>query len=301
VSASAFIYLAPFELGLRDAVLRLGAEPDRVISWERTIPLRLGQGRTEGEYVKVFMPYGHGLVPIATIGFIESGGCLAVDSALFTERLDFVARRLPHWYEGPFFKPLVSAVGQSRLSHRRVDEQLLWASHLRSLAALYMDGARAASKGAGHVMRRMMRQLAEVVADDVPGTDEVGQLAAAADECLGALGYSTFQPQPFAAFLDDHVRAAGRQITRERQRFVEALGTTLSAEDVKRWHEERGLSIEWIAAEAKMRSVPAELPTASERFWLRNACYPFPGAGEIYDPIAFLKEAEERRMKGVKS
>jgi len=301
LKAQDIIYLAPREMGIRDAVIELGVSPDRVISWDRSLPLKLGPDRPEGYYLKMFVTYRNGLIPIATLGFLELDGHVAVDSALFLERLDFMIRGLRHWYEGPYFLPLVKAVRDSgELAHLAHTEQYAWANLLRATAALIADGVLPTGKGPGHVVRKMCRQLAGMIAGIQLSSETLRALSVATLACLRELSDSVeLVPDTLAEVLARLINGASRQIARELAGFKDRLlQGPIPVAEVEVWKSERGLQIEWMEAVAAQARLPFPTITPEEkRFWMRNECYSFDESKVIDDPVAFLLAAESKRMR----
>ncbi|HEY0992756.1 MAG TPA: hypothetical protein VGD80_37135 [Kofleriaceae bacterium] len=295
------IYLAPHELGLRDAVLASGVPVDHVLSWDRSIPMRLGKGRPEGHYVKLFMPYRHGLIPVATLGLMELDGKMAVDSALFLERFVFVRAGLHHWYEGPDFAPLVEAVAEDpTLAALEQRERYLWANHLRSIVALLWDGAKPSGKGPGHMIRKLVRQLAGTIPGKQLGAETVRRIGEAATTCMAHLGYD-IAGADLAESVVKLLNPASSQIAGELRAFVDRLAQgAIDRAELEVWKGERGLQHDWMQKLATERGMTLPEVEQPGGFWLRNACYSFDPEEVIADPVGFLRAAEEHRMKGVK-
>ena len=300
------IYLAPNELGIRHSILELGVPEEQVISWEKSLPLSLGEGRPEGYYVKMFIPYRHGVVPFATLGLMELDGKIAVDSALFLERLDFVQKGLKNWYEGKHFHALVTAVGNNPILNQLSQvEQYLWANHIRSFVILMEDGATPSGKGPGHVLRKMTRQLAGTIIGQVLTVEMVQDLAHAAKECLAELGYTIdLHVSGVVETLHALINNSSTQISHELDQFtkwLQSLSTPPTMDDLDVWKSERGLQPEWTEHVAKRLGIELPTPPKETRFWFRNACYSFDETEAILDPIQFVRSSEEKRMKGVKT
>ncbi|MED3667775.1 hypothetical protein P4499_10665 [Geobacillus kaustophilus] len=304
IDPSQLIYLAPYELEIRNTVLSKKVPERNVISWENNIPLRLGKNKPQGYYLKIFLPYKHGIIPISTIGFIEGINGISTDSALFLERLSFVKDNLIHWYESEFFIDLTKEV-KAQFPKFNYNEVYLWANHLRTLMALYYDGVRPEGKGPGHTMRKIIRTLSGTLSGDKVCDDKALKLISAGIKSLKNLGYDiteTVDVNELTEQIFRQINNGSSQIAREIKRFKRALSNNeiKSSKDLKQWNEERGLTYEWMRKASEDEGVyDLPFPEIEKRFWLRNECYSFDTNQKITDPVQFLKNAESKRMKGV--
>lgn len=307
IKADRLVFLAPHEMNLRSDVLRLGIPADRVISWDQSLQTNLGEDRPVGYYVKVFYPYRHGIIPVASIGFMKMNDKLAVDSAFFLERLSFVRENLPSFYSSRFFYPLTYVVRSSSefsgLSHT---DKFLWANHFRSIVALLLDGAELGSKGAGHAMKKMLRQLAGTIQGKELSRELVLQLVQSAHQCLHELGYGlshlegTNRLAEVADLISTQLNRASKQISQECKAFRKVLQKNRSMDktELEKWHSERGLQYEWMEAVARQIGVILPLPPKVRKHKFRNASFSFNESERIKDPILFIKESEGLRTKG---
>lgn len=300
---SKLIFLAPYELGLRNDVLSLGISPKRVISWDQSIETNLGDGRPTGYYVKMFYPYRHGIIPIGSIGFIESNGTLSVDSAFFMERLSFVREGLLTFYQDRYFAPLTNMVNNHKFfADLSFYDKNLWINQMRSIVALLADGATFHSKGAGHALKKMVRQLAvTIVGKKLP--DELGQkLIVAANQCLFQLGYfNIIEYKKLGEMVVAQIDFASKQILKEKKAFIKALrshNNHMSIEQLQKWNSERGLKLEWLEKFASQEGVSLSCPQEIKKHQFRNECYSFSETDRIKDPIQFIKDSENQKMKG---
>jgi len=297
------IFLAPYELGLRDDVLSLGVPSHHVISWSQSLETNMGSGRPTGYYVKMFYPYRHGIIPVGSIGFIETNGKLSVDSAFFLERLSFVRERLPSFYQDQYFQPLTQIVSNHEFfSKLSFCEKNLWINHIRSIVALLADGATFTTKGAGHALKKIIRQLAGTILGQKL-SEELGQmLVEAAGQCLTNLGYrQPLDAKLIAASIAMQIESASRQILREKNAFVKALRKkkdSMTMEELQQWNSERGLQLDWLEKFAMQEEVFLSWPKKEGNYKFRNVCYSFSETDRIKDPVQFMKEAEDKRMKG---
>lgn len=305
-STSDLIYLAPNAMGLREAVLQKGALEEHVVSWDEGIPLKLGKDRGKGDYIKIFLPYRHGLMPVATLGFMELDGGIALDSAFFLERLTVVQEGVRTWYEGSHFAPLVATVDSvDILKSLPMEEKYLWSNHLRALLALMRDGAVPSAKGPGHTLRKMARQLAGTIAPLQLSADDADRLVAAGEECLAAAGYERVTREDAAShaeILGQLINRSSTQIGKELLAFERRIvqDPLVDPAELETWRSERGLQFEWMKRVAERSDVRLDLPDQETRFWLRNECYTFDESQPIEDPVGFLAASEERRMKHAK-
>ncbi|WP_167568701.1 alanine--tRNA ligase [Brevibacillus migulae] len=297
------IYLAPYELGLRDDVLSLGIPSQHVISWSQSLETNLGSGRPTGYYVKMFYPYRHGIIPVGSIGFIETDGKLSVDSAFFLERLSFVREKLPSFYQDQYFYPLTKIVNHHEFFGKLTFcEKNLWINHIRSIVALLADGATFTTKGAGHALKKIIRQLAgTILGQKLP--EALGQtLVEAAGQCLSSLGYhQPLDAQQLAGSIVLQIESASRQIMREKNAFVKALRKkkdSMTMEELLQWNSERGLQLDWLERFAMQEEVFLSWPKKETNYKFRNVCYSFSETDRIKDPVQFMIDAEDKRMKG---
>ncbi|RIO22392.1 hypothetical protein, partial [Staphylococcus saprophyticus] len=153
------IYIAPNKFDIHQSLSLLNIDANNIITWSKDIPLRLGKNKSEGYYLKIFYPYKHGIIPIATIAFILENNEIHVDSSLFLERLDMVFQNQITWYETSYFSDTVTLLTdyQEVMDSKDV---YMWANHLRSLIMLYSDNIDVSSKGPGHVNKKIIRELA---------------------------------------------------------------------------------------------------------------------------------------------
>jgi alanyl-tRNA synthetase len=300
---SKLIFLAPYELGLRKDVLSLGISSNRVISWDQSLETSLGDGRPTGYYVKMFYPYRHGIIPIGSIGFIESNGKLSVDSAFFMERLSFVREGLPTFYQDRYFAPLMNMVNNHEFfADLSFYEKNLWINHMRSIVALLVDGATFNAKGAGHALKKMVRQLAvTIVGKKLP--DELGQkLILAANQCLFHMGYlNVIEYKKLSEIVVAQINLASNQISKEKKAFIKALRSNknnMSIEELQKWNSERGLRFEWLDKFALQEGVSLPCSQEIKRHQFRNECYSFSETDRIKDPIQYIKDSENQKMKG---
>lgn len=304
INQSEIIYIAPFELDLRKSVLQSGAQEKNVISWKRSIPLRLGKGRAGGEYVKLFLPYKHGLIPIATLGFLIVDNKLAIDSALFVERLEFVKKNIDHCYQDDYFAYLIKQIKNTpTLKELSFEEQHLWTHHLRALYMLLWDNVKASGKGPGHTIRKMTRQLSATLGGNEISKDDFKLLADAVKEVLMVANYDvgdrlTEISDELLTLINQGSKQIAKQISNFKKDLIKA---PLTIEDVLRWQSERGLSINLMHKESLKINKEIPIPETPKKFWLRNESYSFDKTKIIKDPIEFLQIAETHRMKGIKS
>ncbi|WP_222127314.1 hypothetical protein [Bacillus sp. X1(2014)] len=298
------IFLAPYELGLRNDVLSLGISSNRVISWNQSLETSLGDGRPTGYYVKMFYPYRHGIIPIGSIGFIESNGKLSVDSAFFMERLSFVREGLPTFYQDRYFAPLMNMVNNHEFfANLSFYEKNLWINHIRSIVALLVDGATFDSKGAGHALKKMVRQLAVTILGKKFPYELGEKLIIAANQCLFHLGYlNKIEYQKLRDTLIAKIDTASNQILKGKKAFIKALRSNqnnMSMEELQKWDSERGLKLEWLEKFAIQEGVSLLCPQKIKKHQFRNECYSFSETDRIKDPIQFIKDSENQKMKGV--
>ncbi|MBB6098309.1 hypothetical protein HNR42_001734 [Deinobacterium chartae] len=300
IAPETLYYCTTRGLGLEQALYAAGAQTRQVVLWEKDRPLRLGPGRPQGQYLKLYLPYRHGLLPIAVLGFIPLPDGLAVDSAFFLERLALVREAQPHPFAASSHRDLLRAL-RADPALARLGERALyrWAAHLRALLMLLHDGADIGGKGAGHVLNKMVRDLAYTVhAHSAPI-----RLEALLTACARGLAHSGYALDPAdlsgpRAALEEALDRAARQIRQELARLEHAVRRQgLEAVDLARFASERGLRPEW--ARQRLQQLGHVLPASHgpERYSLRNAAFPFESCtfAPPLQPRAFLQAAEARR------
>jgi hypothetical protein len=72
----------------------------------------------------------------------------------------------------------------------------------------------------------------------------------------------------------------------------------MSIEELQKWNSERGLRFEWLDKFALQEGVSLPCSQEIKRHQFRNECYSFSETDRIKDPIQFIKDSENQKMKG---
>lgn len=293
------LYLAPKEAGIVDTLSELGIPSDQIITWQKGLQLTLGEGRPKGHYLKIFVPYKNGVIPVATLGFIMVGDKITIDSALYVERLQFIAEQKDHIFESSLFEPLNKAiVNHAMLSDLSEKYKHIWVHHIRSLVALLNEGVSYNGKGSGHIVRRMVRQLGTSICGQSITFEEIQNLVQAAFNCLQKIDVmQKLTTEQVSLILFGLINNASNQLNKEREKFSKWLERTkeINNNELRKWHDERGIPIEIIDQMLLEKGhTPITKPEHSNSFRLQQACYAFNKDIVISNTVQFLIEAEHK-------
>uniref|UniRef100_UPI003D71CFCB alanine--tRNA ligase-related protein n=1 Tax=Sulfobacillus thermotolerans TaxID=338644 RepID=UPI003D71CFCB len=226
-----------------------------------------------------------------------------LDSALFVERLDFVRKRLNHWYEPTAaFGPIVQA-GDSHPLFRQMPEQTryMFVNHLRSMCVLMWDGLSPDGKGNGHVLRKLARSIVGSMHGMEPTEALVGDTIQGVRDALLPLRYDissdlkAIQESIYSLLTKSH-----RQIHGELAKFESRLDSAreIRSDELNMWITERGIHPSWIRRIVENRQMSLDIPESHKKFWFRNECYSFDPKKRLDNPRQFLIDAESKRMGG---
>lgn len=298
------LFLAPYELGIREALISMGINKKNIISWNKSLPLKLGNNIQQGYYLKLFMKYKHGIIPCATLGYVRRNNKLDVDSALFLERLSFVSKNRNHIYDDIFFIDTINEINNSNvLKNLDNTKKYLWANHIRSLLILLNDGLVASGKGKGHIINKITRKLASTIYEKSISEIDLHPIIQSSLIGISRLNYQlSLDIDKTTKYLSNIIDSFCKQIRITSKDFENWLmeEKDISINDIKKWKTERGLFYEIMLNIANRHSKVIETPLKEDKFWFRNACYSFDVSEIIADPIEFIKDSEEKRMRGVK-
>ena len=290
----ALYYRTTDRLGLDLALCRMGARANNVIVWPSLKPLSLGQGRASGEYIYLYAPYRHGVVPVAVLGFIPLPNGLAVDSAFFLERLAMMVEDQPFPFSTSLFSDLTAAVWDcADLAGCRQRDGYVWVYAMRALVALLWDGAQVGSRYSGHSVKKFVRRLGYSLGGSTLSLATLRDLTAAAGRGLSELGYDLAGGEAaIAQTLQAAINGASAQISRELRRLARSIeGAECNEADVARWEQERGLRREWIADLLLERGRALPFPLKKRRCSIKHDGYPFETAAPV-DVLGILYRAE---------
>lgn len=303
VDTNEIIFLAPSELDIRNTLIDIGIDEKNIITWSRNIVLDLGSDKNQGLYLKMFIRYKNGIIPCATLGYIDNNGKINVDSALFLERLDFVKEGLDSWYEGKYFKLILAEIEKVRcLSKLKINEKYMWASYLRTLLALYEDGLKSSSKGKGNVLNKLLRLLASTIVNEQVTFEEFRSVIEASSKSLNLLGYRIDNCNDAASELYTLLTKFKTQLDSVTNKFNKWFESTpideIKEEDLENWRSEKGVPKKYIENLLKEKGSLIYSNHKEKKFWFRNECYKFDKKYTILNPIDFIRNSEMKRLRG---
>jgi alanyl-tRNA synthetase len=133
-----------------------------------------------------------------------------IDTGMGLERLAMIAQKTKAIFDTDLLAPLVSLL-PSELDERKCR---VIADHARGIAFLLADGVRPSNKGAGYILRRLMRRvMAYEKIDNVPSHVIDAMIHEVIHE------YGEFYPE-----LSKHAEAIQKEVRDERERFGKTLG-----------------------------------------------------------------------------
>ena len=144
-------FLCPNNRRVSDCLDDLDININNRLCWKEDIPLRLGKSES-GQYLKIFIPYNGGVIPIATLGFLQNNDSVFVDSALFLERLSFVASRKKDWFNDIYYDFIYKLVSKV-LRNQELETCRRVCILLKSTAILYVDGILLTNSGQGYITK----------------------------------------------------------------------------------------------------------------------------------------------------
>lgn len=296
-SPADLLYRIPAAGPLGDLLRARGVPDSQLVTWSRDLTLGWGAGDdVEGQYVFPYLPYRSGVVPIGAIGFDLREGRVLVDGTLFLERLSFIAEEVATPYEGSALAPLGQAVDSCPgLAALAPAARRRWVSHVRTIRALLEDQATTGASGAGHVLKSLIRALADAGVPPLSG-DGFRALHEAAGVCLRALGSPASAPATTPELLADGYQRAYAQMQRaERTLRLRVQRTPSVPVNVDQVQQELGLGVPAISRVAAEYGAAVIYEPPEEAYSLRNQGYPF--HGRVDDPLALIRDAETARLK----
>jgi hypothetical protein len=295
VAAHRLYFRTTERLGLSAALRQAGIPRRQIITWQSLKPLSLGPGRPLGEYVYIYAPHEHGFIPVAALGFIPLPDGMAVDSAFFLERLAMMGEGQRYPTTTSAFQDIFAAIRQApELGQRPERETYLWAYAVRALVALFWDGAQVGHRHSGHVVKKLVRELAATLHGKSLSAASAADLTEAALAGLRRFGYAIDSDvgASISGQLREAINQASQQIDREFQRLIaQTKGAPLLEADVQRWERERGLKREWIRARLGALRLPEHNPGAAPALSIKHAAYPF-AAKQPVDILSILRGTE---------
>lgn len=300
-------YLAPYELGIRKTIEELDVPEDNLISWVSQIPLNLGKNNPKGYYLKVFMPYHHGVIPVATVGFVYKDDVLCVDSALFMERLDMVKNNYHSWFEGKYYKSLFEAIKLDKaFAFVEVKVIRFWTIMLKTISILLCDGASLQGKGSGHVVRKLLRKLIwsdrEIEFDKLNVIKFEPILRGILLEDINNIEVINLVEK--LTQVQELLIQMNKQVEKEINNFnkyLNEINDSINIVDLEKWYSERGIDkVFAIQILSKKGITNIQLKEETKNSWFRNACYSFDSKLEIKDIYKFILDFESKRLKGAK-
>ncbi|MEO2248520.1 hypothetical protein ABGB00_01605 [Staphylococcus saprophyticus] len=291
------LYIAPNKFDIHKSLCLLDIDMNNIITWRKDIPLRLGENKSQGYYLKIFYPYKHGIIPIATIAFILENNEIHVDSSLFLERLDMVFQNQLTWYETLYFSDTVNLLKHypEVINSRDV---YMWANHLRSLIMLYSDDIGVSSKGPGHVIKKIIRELAGTLRKEMSIEIMNFITQSTLKLMVNAKYFPSINQEKFIEDILNQINISYIQIKKE----IDKIKKTIDKKGIQeinfyKLKDEKGVKIQWIE-KALGIDLSQFYKTENNNFWLRNECYSFDPQNTIDKPKQFLIDSENKRLKG---
>ncbi|HYF63111.1 MAG TPA: hypothetical protein VD886_09890, partial [Herpetosiphonaceae bacterium] len=295
VEARQLYFRTTERLGLSAILGRCGIPRRQIITWSTLKPLSLGPDRPSGEYVYIYAPHRHGFIPVAVLGFIPLPDGMAVDSAFFLERIAMMRENQLYPPTTSVFQALFAAIRETgELGQIAERETYLWAYAFRALVALFWDGAQIGHRHSGHVVKKLVRELAATLRGATLSQASAASLTEAAIAGLRIFGYAIDggDAQRIGERLRDAINQASQQIDREFGRLVaQGMGAPLQEADLARLESERGLKREWVRARLGLLLVPEHGLAAQPPLSIKHAAYPFAGKQPV-DILGILRGTE---------
>jgi Alanyl-tRNA synthetase len=293
--------IAPGELWFRTTrrlqldrwLIQAGANPAQIVTWQQAKPLTLGPNRPSGEYVYLYIPHRHGILPIGGLGFLPMENGFAVDSTFSMERITLYAEQALYLTDTSLFSSarwfFQHTAPWNTWDIRR---QHLWIYNSRAIVMLLADGIVPARHYAGHVLKRLIRQLGFSIRHDCVSQADANELILAAIADLERSGYPLSSQ---ASFLQD---AFWRLLETERTQLTNAMRRLalepgpVPAGAIHALAEKLHLKPEWLVELLVERGEAIQIQLA-QRYSIKNNGYPYDPEREV-DCLALLTGAEQQ-------
>lgn len=285
-------FLCPNNQRVSDCLDALDINFDNRLCWKDDIPLRLGKSEN-GQYLKIFIPYNGGVIPIATLGFLQNNNSIFVDSALFLERLSFVVSRKNDWFDDMYYNFIYNSVSEV-LKNQELETCRRICILLKSAAILYTDGILLTNSGQGYITKKIMKMLVEETSQQF----KVSEIESIVKDILKFLNDMTDVHDEVTVlenFIKDYkiLNENHDQIMKNVQKYLNRNGNT----DFSLLHDRFGLSkMQAIALNSKGIPEILNIPNIENKFWFRNECYKFAN-NNISNILEFLKNSEQKRIR----
>lgn len=303
IPKSDLILLVPKDHALCSMIARRTVNPIRLVEWKTPPQFNVNKLLT-GFYLKIFLRYKHGVIPLWDIIHVnQPNHRIHIDSCLLLERVTFILQQCDTWYQTELFLPLIRLIEQkdpALFGHDRFG--YLLANMARSIICSLADGVEPSHKGPGYVVKKIIRGvLKDKFRRQVRTT--LPELVAPGLECLRNVGYQWDCAQDRIAMLLEKEERAYQEFIRTEERFLRkqiqlyVLGkkTHFAMDDLLAWKDSQGISEDTACDFLMHHGIQVEgrkVATQRPRNKFFSDGYPFDPSATVGDPIVFIKNLE---------
>lgn len=296
-----FYYLSPNLNVVNDSLRELNLPKEQVISWGENIELNLGDNQNTGLYLKIFMDYKNGVMPIGTIGFLKlSNGNFFIDSALFLERLSFVSEDLDNWFSDIYYDEIYNFVKNNYQENSDVSKRRITILS-KSLGALYLDGINLDNNGKGYITKKTLKLLINEI---FPYDEKIISLMEISLDTIlkysdNTSSTSINKNELLKLFLTDYkkIKKGYKNSYKDTEKFIKKYSNKKI--EYEHLHGTFGATknmLKNINKRIDDDTFKIVFPEKEKKFWFRNECYKF-SENKITNPRIFLIESEEKRLR----
>ncbi|MFB0843286.1 alanine--tRNA ligase-related protein [Paenibacillus oleatilyticus] len=285
----------------------LGVDHNNFVFWNQAPVFRAGD-TLQGFYLKLFLKYKHGFIPIWDLVQINQADptVIHVDNCLFLERVTFILQQKDTWFHTELFESLVKFIEAREGIHVFNSLYGYWLVHMaRSLICALADGASIGNKGPGYVIRKIIRKILKE-RDRYKLSITLASLVKPSLECLCRVGYNWGHEQARIEESLDIEESTYKKTYILAERFLQKQVETFALGKRKPFHWDELL--EWRNTRGISEDVSYEFISAhghtihgyvSPNFEMRKLYYTdgyqYPQNHSIHNIHSFLNKIEAQR------